>query len=340
MITAKDSAYHPNDPAEWRWTETTPLIFSVPEAGILGNLYVASRPNLGVALTSVALAKGICRQAYEVDFSDAQMHLPAPKDFTSFALESGLAVEVTDAPRQYRFRYAYRGGDECAMDLTFTGIHRPFDCEDPAENPLLEKPEGHAYDSRLGDQWGNRSTDATYASGHFNTIGRTTGELILRGKRYQVDCYDCMDHSWSRRTEVSRRAVAYLSACFGPDYGVHIAVPLDLVDGETVYEQLRFGFVVENGETYGLVSAEVTGSTTDMLPMGCWVTCTDVRGKVHRFSGAAIAGHPYDNFNPSHIAFQCLMRWESSDGRVGFSEMANIFGREFISAPLSRSASG
>lgn len=340
MITDRDSDYHASDPAEWRWTETTPLIFSVPDAQILGNLYVASRPNLGVALSSIAIAQGICRQAYEVDFSDAQMHLPAPDNFTGYELENGLRVDVTDPPRGYRFRYAYKGGDECALDLTFRGIHRPFDCNDPAENTLLAAPEGHAYDSRLGDQWGNKSTDERYPSGHFNTIGHVTGELILRGRRYDVNCYDCMDHSWSRRTEVSRRAVSYLSACFGDDYGVHMAVPLDLVRGETVYEGLRFGFVVEDGETHGLVSARVEGSTTDLLPMGCWVETTDVRGKVHRFSGVAIAGHPYDNFNPSHIAFQSLMRWETPDGRVGFSELANIFGREFLAARLSRHGRG
>ena len=66
MITEKDSAYHPRDPAEWRWTETTPLIFSVPEANILGNLYVASRPNLGVALSSIAIGQGICRQSWKI----------------------------------------------------------------------------------------------------------------------------------------------------------------------------------------------------------------------------------------------------------------------------------
>lgn len=340
MIRPEDCAYHPSDLKEWRWTETTPLIFSIPQERILGNLYVASRPNLGVALSAIAVVKGISRQAYEIDFCDAQMHLPAPKNFTNYELDNGIRVEVTDPPVEYRFRYAYKGGDECSLDLTFRGIHHPFDCEDPDENPLLAKPQGHAYDSRLGDQWGNRSADATFASGHFNTIGHTTGELILRGKSYKVDSYDCMDHSWSRRTEVSRRAVAYLSACFGPNYGVHMAVPLDLVGGETVYEKLRFGFVVENGETFGLVDAEVDGATTDMMPVSCWVKATDTRGKVHRFSGALIAGHPWDNFNPSHIAFQSLMRWQSEDGRVGYSELANIFGREFMHAKLSRSARG
>ena len=340
MITDKDSDYHPRDPHEWRWTETTPLIFSVPEAGILANLYVASRPNLGVALSAVSIVKGIYMNAHCIDFVDAQMHLPAPTNFTNYELENGMKVKVFDPPRGYRFQYAYKGGDECSFDVTFKGLHRPFDCEDPAENPLLEKPQGSAYDSRLGDQWGNRSADAAHASGHFNTIGHTTGELVLRGKRYTVDSYDCMDHSWSRRTEISRRSVCYLSACFGDDYGVHVAVPMDIVDGKTIYEAVRFGFVMENGETYGVTECRIEATEIDLMPTFAWVTVTDVRGKVHRFSGGATAGHPWDNFNPSHIAFQCLMRWETPDGRVGFSEMANIFGREFISARLSRSARG
>lgn len=339
MITEKDSAYHAHEPAEWRWTETTPLIFSVPEANILGNLYVASRPNLGVALSSIAIGQGICRQSWEIDFSDAQMHLPAPADFTDYTLDNGLSVKVINPPRDYHFRYAYKGGDECALDLTFRGLHRPFDCDDPAENVLLQRVGGQAYDSRLGDQWGNKSTDSTFPSGHFNTIGHVTGSLTLRGKTYNVDCYDCMDHSWSRRTEVSRRAVAYLSACFADGYGLHMAVPIRLVGGATVYDDLRFGFVLEDGETYPLVSAKVGGATLEMLPTSCWVEATDVRGKVHRLTGAAIAGHPYDNFNPSHIAYQCLMRWEMPDGRVGYSELANIFGREYLAAHLSRHAS-
>lgn len=341
MITDKDCDYHPSDPAEWRWTETTPLIFAVPEERILGNLYVASRPNLGVALSVVTVVQGICRQAYEVDFTDSQVHLPAPKNFTDYELENGVRVKVTNPPRDYHFTYAYKGGDECALDLTFRGIHQPFDCNDPAENTLLAQPEATVYDSRLGDQWGNKAKEETFASGHFNTIGHVTGDLILRGKRYKVNSYDCMDHSWSRRTEVSRRAVGYISACFGDDYGLHMAVPMDIApDGEMIYEALRFGFVVENGQTFGLVSASVRTTTTDMISVGCWIEATDVRGKVHRCTGTIIAGHPFDNFNPSHIAFQSLMRWETPDGRVGYSELANIFGREFLAARLSRHAMG
>ena len=330
MITAKDTEFHPSDPAEWRWTETQPIIFNVPEARIMGNTYVAIRPNLGVALSTICLAQGMCLTAQDVAFSDAQMHLPAPKTFTNFELANGLKMDVIDPPRVYRHRYQYQGGDQCSLELTFRGLHQPFDCMDPEMNPLLEKPEGHAYDARLGDQWGNKLAGDQYPNGHYEMIGHITGELILRGKRYEVNCFDGNDHSWSRRTEASRRAVCFLTAAFGEDYGVHLAVTMEVKpDRTTVYEGLRFGYVLDQGEVFGLVDAKVEGTTTGLLPTGAHVVATDVRGREHRFSGYAIAGHPFDNFNPSHICFQSLMRWESGN-RVGYSEMGNIFGREFL----------
>lgn len=334
MITAKDSDFHARDPQNWRWTETTPLIFSVPEARILGNLYVAARPNLGVALSAIAIAQGFCRQPYEMDFSDAQMHLPCPSKFTKYRLENGLSVEVTSAPKEYRFIYEYAGGG-VSLDLTFRSLHEPFDLTDPAENAMAAKPAGATYDPRFGDQWGNPNTDPRFPSGHYEMIGHVTGELELRGRRYKVDCYDCMDHSWGRRTEVSKRAVSFLTAVLSPNYALHLAIPLDIVNGETVYDGFRFGFVVEDGQTYSVIDAKVEATGTDMLPMSCRVVATDVRGKVHELTGAAIAGHPWYNFNPSHVCFQSLMRWQCGD-KVGYSEMGDIFGLEFLAERKSR----
>jgi len=62
-----------------------------------------------------------------------------------------------------------------------------------------------------------------------------------------------------------------------------------------------------------------------------------VRGKQHEVFGSAIAVHPWYNYNPSHVAFQSLMQWRSGN-RIGHSEMADIFGLEFLAERLSRSA--
>ena len=329
MITASDSAFHPVAPDNWRWAETTPLSFSVPQAGILGNLYIAARPNLGVALSSVGIVQGFRFQPYEVDFSDAQMHLPCPADFTDYELASGLSVKVTEAPRRYQFRYAYKLGDACSLDLHFRGLHEPFDAADPAQNPLLGAPVGQRYDERLGTQWGNPASSSD-PSGHFELIGHITGHLVLRGKRYEVDCYDCVDHSWSTRTETSKRAVSWISAVFGEDYGLHMAMLLDQRSGQTVYESLRNGYVMRDGRVLGLVSASVQARHAHHCPMTCHIVATDVEGGQHEVTGTAIAVHPWYNYNPSHCAFQALMRWQTPEGRVGHSEMADIYGLEYL----------
>ena len=328
MITAKDSGFHPVARDNWRWAETTPLSFSVPQANILGNLYIAARPNLGVALSSVGIVKGFRFLPHQVDFSDAQMHLPCPDNFTNYELESGLRVHVTKPPLESHFQYEYKLGG-CAFDLRFRGLHEPFDAGDPQHNPLLETTQGHRYDERLGTQWGNPSTDAGDPSGHFELMGHITGHLELRGVRYEVDCYDCVDHSWSRRTETSKRAVGWISAVFGDDYGIHMAMLLDVKNGKTVYESLRNGYVMQDGVAHGLVSATVEGHHVNFSPMSCHIVATDVRGHKHEVFGSAIAVHPWYNYNPSHVAFQALMQWRTGT-RIGYSEMADIFGLEYL----------
>lgn len=328
MITSKDSDFHPVPKQNWRWTETTPLSFSVAQAGILGNLYIAARPNLGVALSSVGIVQGFRFSPHEVDFSDAQMHLPCPDNFVNYELASGLRVHVARPPMEAHFQYEYKLGG-CSFDLRFRGLHEPFDAADPQHNPLLNTDSGHRYDERLGTQWGNASSDPADPSGHFELIGHITGELELRGKRYKVDCYDCVDHSWSRRTETSKRAVGWISAVLGEDYAIHMAMLLDRRGGKTVYESLRNGYVMDKGEVFGLVSATVEGKHAHLCPMNCRIVATDVRGQTHEVVGRAIAVHPWYNYNPSHVAFQSLMEWRSGN-RIGHSEMADIFGLEYL----------
>ncbi|NDK91453.1 hypothetical protein GYA93_17995 [Gordonia desulfuricans] len=169
MIQEHDCDFHDRDPEDWTWTETTALIFSVPEAGILGNAYVLARPNLGVALSSVALAQGMCPSPAEMDLADCQVHLPCPESFSDFELANGLSVKVSDAPRDYHFRYE-NALDNCAFDLTFEATHHPFDMHDPAENALLTAADSVASADTHGDGWAN---------GHFEVKGHITGELEL-----------------------------------------------------------------------------------------------------------------------------------------------------------------
>jgi hypothetical protein len=325
MITAADADFHARDPQDVTWTETTFLPFGVPEAGIFGNAYVLARPNLGVAISSIIVSKGICTQPYQIDFTDPQMHLPCPPSFSNYTLANGLSVRSTDGARSYHLTYENKLG-ACSFDLRFRGLHRPFDPHDPKENPLAEAASAQTPDARVGDAWAN---------GHFEVKGHITGSLELRGQKFKVDCYDGMDHSWGPRKELGTRAIAWISVNFGEALAMHLAVPMNLEKGVVSYDKLKFGFVVIHGEVFGLVDASIEAQRIDMLPISNHIVATDIRGRRYEFFGTAVGGHPWHSFNPCHVCYQSLMCYRDGD-RVGYGEFGDIFGLDYLADRMSR----
>lgn len=322
MITDADSEFHPRDPDDRTWTETMFLPFAIPDEGIFGNVYVLARPNVGIATSSILIGKGFCTQPYEIAFTDPQVHLPCPESFAKFTLGNGLSVNAP-TPKEYDVSYENTLG-ACSLDLSFRALHEPFDPGDPEQNPLLAADRSTG-DSRHGDEWEN---------GHFEVKGHITGNLELRGKKYKVDCYDGMDHSWGPRTETGTRSVAWVSVNFGPELAVHLAVLIDLRDGQVRYEKLRFGFVVENGEVHPVVDADIRAEHTQLLAINNHIRITDARGKEYEFFGTAISSHPWYNFNPSHVSYQGVFRYHWGD-KVGYGEMADIYGLDYLAERMS-----
>ena len=324
MIVDQDAEFHPRDPSDRTWTETTFLPFFIPEPGIFGNVYVLARPNVGVAISSILISEGLCVQPYEVDYTDAQMHLPCPASFRKYTLDNGLSVEAVDGPSGYHFSYRSKLGS-CQFDLDFKSMHQPFDPHDPKENPLAATVQ---HDPRVGVAWSN---------GHFEAKGRITGSLTLRGRTYAVDCYEGMDHSWGPRPELGTRSVSWISVNFGPALAMHLAVPLDLNDGHVTYDKLRFGFAVEHGQVHALTDVRIDAQRVQMLPTAIRIHATDIRGKQYEIHGSAVAGHPWYSFNPCHVSYQSVMRYRWGE-HTGYGEVGDIFGLEYLAQKMSRSA--
>jgi hypothetical protein len=323
MITDADSEFHDRNPEDRTWTETMFLPFAVPDAGIFGNVYVLARPNAGVATSSILVGQGFCADPWEVDFTDPQVHLPCPESFAEFSLPNGLTV-TAPTPKEYDVSYENVLG-ACSFNLSFRALHEPFDPGDPDQNPLLETDRGTG-DSRHGNEWEN---------GHFEVKGHITGELELRGRRYTVDCYDGMDHSWGPRPEVGTRSVAWVSVNFGPQLAMHLAVLISLDTGRVTYERLRFGFVVRDGEVRPIVDARITAEHAHQLAISNHIVATDDRGETYEFFGSAISSHPWYTFNPSHVSYQGVFRYHWGD-QIGYGEMADIFGLDYLAERLSR----
>jgi hypothetical protein len=61
----------------------------------------------------------------------------------------------------------------------------------------------------------------------------------------------------------------------------------------------------------------------------------DVRGREYEYFGTAVGGHPWYSFNPSHVCYQSLMRYQDGN-RVGYGEFGDIFGLDYLAERMSR----
>jgi hypothetical protein len=279
-----------------------------------------------VAATSIIAFQGFRPKPYEIDFIDARMHQPCPESFLNMHFEANnYRVRTLEAPREFRFSYEDPHG-ACAFDLTFRSLMQPFDTHDPRQNPLLN---AGSTDMGYGDAW---------ATGHLDTIGRTTGTLELRGRRYEVDSFDGMDRSWGPREEWGGRAITWVHVPFGEEFGLHLAFTMSLEDGRIVYDQLRFGYLHDHGEVFGITEASMQAERVDMVPVSNRIRCKDTRGREYEFFGTAVAGCPWYQFIPAYVCMHTLMRYRDAGGRVGHAEQGDIFGMEWLGDRFSSHA--
>jgi len=329
MIRNEDLEYHNQNSDDPTFAETYFLVFSIPEESISGNAYVLARPNVGVTLSSIYIHKGICQNAFEVDYSDAPMHLAAPKKFSEFTLENGFGLKGTNNGRDYRFHY--NGRDNlCNFDLNFTGLMDPYDALDPNHNPMLEQFANAEEATGAGDSWSH---------GHYDLVGHIQGELELYGKHYKVDCVDGLDRSWGPRLEWNAPAVSWMHMTFGKDLAFHLIMTLDIENNTTKYTTFRFGYMVENGEMIPLVAAEVAAENCGMLGMHRIIRIRDKKGREWEMYGSAVAAAPWHSAYSSFISFQTLYRW-TMGAKVGYANVTDVMGVTTLGKKLSKLGKG
>ncbi|MFW2829429.1 DUF7064 domain-containing protein [Sphingomonas sp. ID0503] len=318
MIQADVFSFHARDPADWTWTETVFLFFSVPEEGISCSIYVLARPNLGVCHSSIEIHKGFCHHPWEGGFTDAQLHLPCPADFSNFTLPNGLSFQSRNQPRDFAIQYLSKDG-ACRFDVDYVALSYPFDTHDPNDNPLVAHSKESANVPGY-DGWHN---------GHMESIGRITGKVTLYGKTYEVDCIDGMDKSWGPRPDFGQQGSSWFHVATDDGFAAFLAMGLNFVDREVTYGPLRFGFVVVDGEKTGIVEASMSSQRSDMLVMRTVVDFKDAKGRTYHAVGTALAAAPWYTFNPACVSFQTLLRWECN-GKTGASHFTDFMGLNFM----------
>lgn len=164
-------------------------------------------------------------------------------------------------------------------------------------------------------------------SGHFDVTYRITGELIARGKRYKVDCVDTGDRSWGPRPERDNSSVIWWHASFDEALTVHFFTGHDIAATDAMGPHIS-GYVMENGQTYGIVSSKGRQDYRKAVPMGGELEVTDVRGKTFAMTYSAINSNYWAPY-PSNTYLQAFMR-VNCDGRLGYGVQQMGLSRAYL----------
>lgn len=311
MIRPEDAEFHFKPDSHWQWVETLALPFCVPQANLNGIVYVLTRPMLGVCMCDVSLHDRLSDLWEEQLYIDNQQHLPCPQSLLDFSLPNGLRVKAVDPTRVYHV--VYEGIDETRFDLKFEAIHQPYDLNDPEMDPMAAKRGKGAWDT----SW----------SGHYETTYRITGELVARGERYAVDCVDTGDRSWGPRAERDNSPVIWWHTSFGEDLTVHLFTGHDIARTAQMGPHVS-GYVLENGETFGLTASRGVQEYRRAVPLGGELEVTDVRGKSFALSYSALNSCYWAPY-PSNTFLQTFMR-VNCQGRIGYGVQQMGLSRAYL----------
>ena len=312
-VTDADDFLHPEQNASIKdptLTETQFLGFSVPEANIHAYCYLWHHPNLHIVSGGLLVFQGIKDVQVEAELSDVRVYMnedALAKDLHEFRLDNGYGVKVIDPMRRLHMTYSDPQRDN-SVDVEITAVMPAFKFAD-------------------GD--------------HFDQPMRVKGSLVLRGKRYPVDCYHVRDRSWGRPRQEYLQPIPPLSwatAVFNDDFALHCSI-LDQAAHNPELKGTRFDLPVEKTLLSGWVQRDgkrglvVSGSKRvvrdkrTFMPEIIEYSFTDNLGRNFDLKGTVVASCPYAIW--PNLYFPCrLARWEC-DGMVAHGDLQEAIWNDY-----------
>lgn len=323
MVTDQDTDFHTPADADYRHAETNWFCFYIPKEKLMGIVYTVARRGVGVQSCDVSLYGALVDNRAETLYLDAQMALPCPPKLSEYRTANGLYVKAHNI-RDYTV--SYRGYDDMELDFDFKGLMEPFDIHDKHHSPMA-KDDVHAQHAGAGMGSGY--------GGHFDLTGQFNGRLKFQGQEYAIDCVETMDHSWGNRAEIFVPAMGWSHCHFGPDLAIKWINHWDPTKPVDRQQSLAHGYVMENGEVFGLTDLKLITHRLGSVIHNVEVTATDKRGKVWTAHGAAECGGPWVCYVASNLyVAQC--RWTLHNGRVGYGLASEINSMQAITRQHGR----
>jgi hypothetical protein len=298
------------------WTvHTYYLGFTIPEAAIGVVVYHRFLPHHPLCGGGVGIYRGTQNvRPLDVDHLDWWLTMPWPaREDSVLRMANGVEIEVVRPGEELRVRYASRDRS-VRIDVRLVAL-TPL----TVRGSLMPALEG--------------STDADLQRGGSEQFMHVTGELVLHGDTFAVDCVNVRDRSWRQVRPEGQGIVAipplcWTPVCFGPGYAFN-AFSMEAPDAHPswagVYD-VAPGAPTHQGVPYVLADGElrevvrVRREVLEHHPQTFQATrqvveAVDEAGREHRFEGVAIASASLPMW-PTIAFTDSVFRWEDAQGRV------------------------
>jgi hypothetical protein len=296
--------------------------FSVPEARIGGFTYLRYQPYFPLSQGCVCIFQGTDHLApLDIAYLDWMMTMPWPElKGNVITAANGYRIEFLELGHRARVSYASADGDT------------RFELEQVGVTPLVAR----------GAAIPGENLHAIHEPGGSEQFMHCTGELVLRGKRYEVDCHPPRDRSW-RQSRTEER---------GGRHDPPIAwTPMYFADSKLAFNQVGFESPGTGAAWDGLLEipagmpthhfawvcrgdqlTEVTHVRRAVtkqhpqlhFPLEQEIEAADADGHEYRFRGTAIAAAPIPSW-PNASTFDSVVRWEDADGRVAYGPCQGVW---------------
>ncbi len=307
--------------------------FSVPEAAIGAFIYVRYMPAFPLTQGGACIFQGTDNVEHaDMAYLDYEMTMPWPTvEGGTIATANGLTIDFTEPGKTAALRY--RAGDG----------RMSFDLVADAVTPLLAR--GHVMPGEENHH------DGSSQPGGSEQFMHMTGELVLDGETYAVDCYAPRDRSW-RQVRVEKRGavpvppVGWSPMYFGPDL-IFNQISFEPLDTDPAWRGLynvgdrpshHFAWVQRGEETRAITS--VRRNVVEYHPrlhmaLQQEITAIDDAGEEYFFRGEAIAAASIPAW-PNCSFRDSVYRWQDPQGRITHSTYQEIWFDEYQHAMLRR----
>jgi hypothetical protein len=317
QIKPEDDLLHPDSFANVKddsATETQYFGFSVPEANIHALTYLWWHPNLKIVTGGLFVFQGVKPTTIHAELCDWRTFMndsALKNDLHEFRLDNGYGVKVLEPLKRFHMTY-----------------------DDPANENSVNLMIEAVLPAVMFDD-GN----------HFEQTMKVKGELLLRGKSYQVDCFTVRDRSWGKprpETLMPVPPMSWMVGTFNEDFSFNCTVfdhesGQPERNGEFVMPDdraLSGGWVYRDGTLGRIVKAtkRVFRGAGSTITSAIELKFTDEHDRVFDMRATLVAHCPISSWNNVWMAIN-LMRWEC-DGLVGYGDSQEAFWGNFLNSAV------